>query len=84
MGHWYCSGIPARGTCTKISPRVPAMTRSPGALRNPKERFPCGVLKEEFGCMVFEKKSSMGDLTKVQSTPLASARGGQAWRQIVR
>jgi len=37
--------------------------------------------KEEFGRMIFqvEKKSSLGD-RKVQSTPSAVARGGEAWR----
>ena len=31
----------------------------------------------------FWKKTSQGDRTKVQSTPLAAARGGEAWRQNV-
>jgi len=51
----HSSGIPTRGTCTEFSQRVPSMTRSPSALRNPKERLPSGVLKEEFGWMIFEK-----------------------------
>jgi len=36
--------------------------------------------KTEFGRMIFEKKSSLVD-RKVQSTPSAVARGGEAWRR---
>jgi len=39
--------------------------------------------KEEFGRMIFEKESSMGDRTKLQSTPSAAARGSKAWRRNV-
>jgi len=31
------------------------------ALHTPEERLPSGVLKEEFGRMIFEKQSSLGD-----------------------
>jgi hypothetical protein len=34
------------------------------ALRTPEERLPSGAPKEEFGWMIFEKKSSLGDRTK--------------------
>jgi len=50
------------------------------ALRTPEERLPSGAPKEEFGWMIFGKKKSLGDRTKVQSTPSAAARGGEAWR----
>jgi len=50
----------------------------------PDERLHSGVPKKEFGRMIFKKQSSMGDRTKVQSTPSAAARGGKAWRRNVR
>ena len=53
------------------------------ALRTLKERLPSGVPKEEFGRMIFEKISFIGDRTKVKSTPSAAARGDEAWRWIV-
>jgi len=37
----------------------------PCALRTPEERLPSGGPKEEFGRMIFQKKSSLGDRTKV-------------------
>jgi hypothetical protein len=46
------------------------------ALRTPEERLDSGAPKEEFGRMIFENKSSLGDLTKFQSTTSACARGG--------
>ena len=51
------------------------------ALHTPRDAHPSGVLKEEFGWMIFNKKSSMGDRTKVQSTRSAAAGGGEAWRR---
>ena len=36
------------------------------ALRTPEERLPSVAPKEEFGRMIFQKKSSLGDRTKVQ------------------
>jgi len=54
-------------------------------LRTPEVRLPSGVPKEEFGWMIFEKKTSVGNPNgNVQSTPLAAARGGEAWRRNVR
>ena len=53
----------------------------PDALRTPEERLPSGVAKKEFGRMILEKNSSMEDRTNVQSTPLATARAGEAWRR---
>ena len=50
------------------------------ALRTPEERLPSGVLEEEFGRMIFNVPLALGDRTKVQSTPSAAARGGEAWR----
>ena len=50
------------------------------ALRTPEERLPSGGPTEEFGRMIFEKKSSLGGRIGVQSTPSAAARGGEAWR----
>jgi len=52
------------------------------ALRTLEERPPEGVPKEEFGQIVV-KKSSLGDRTKVLSTPSAAALGGEAWRRNV-
>jgi len=49
---------------------------SPCALRTPEERLPSGAPKNEFGRMIFQKKSSLGDRTKFQSTTSAGARGG--------
>jgi len=54
------------------------------ALRTPEERLLSGAPKEEFGRIIFETKSSLGDCTKVQSTPWAAASGGGAWRWNVR
>ena len=48
--------------------------------RTPEERLPPGGPKDEFGRMIFEKKSSLEDRTKVQSRTSAGARGGEAWR----
>jgi len=45
------------------------------ALCTPEERLPSGAPKEEFGRMIFEKKSSPGDRTKFQSTTSAGGRG---------
>ena len=53
------------------------------ALRTPGERLPSGASKEEFGRIIFENKSALGDRIKVQSTPSAAARGGEAWRRNV-
>jgi len=64
--------------------RIPRERLSLGtqcALRTPEERLPSGVPKEEFGRMIFENKSSMEHHTKVQSTPSAADRGGEAWRR---
>jgi len=47
-------------------------------LRAPEERHPSGAPKEEFGRMIFKNKSSLGDRTKVQSTPWAAVRGGES------
>jgi len=52
-------------------------------LRTPEERLPSGAPKEEFGRMIFEKESSLGDSTKFQSMPSAAARGGEVWRRSV-
>ena len=46
-------------------------------LRTPEERLPSGAPKEEFGQMIFEKKSFLGECTKVQSTPSAGFCGGE-------
>jgi len=46
------------------------------ALRTPEERLPSGAPKEEFGRMIFQKKSFLGDRTKFASTTTAGARGG--------
>jgi len=40
-------------------------------------------LKEEFGRMIFEKESSLGHRTKVQSMLPAAARGSDTWRRNV-
>jgi len=49
-------------------------------LCTPKERLPSAVPKEEFGRMIFEKKSCMGDRTKVQK-PLEKDDGNRSlWR----
>jgi len=48
-------------------------------LRTLEERLPSGAPKKEFDRMIFEKKSSLGGRTKVQTTPSATARGGEAW-----
>ena len=46
-------------------------------LRTPaEERLPSGAPKEEFGRMVFQKKSSLGDRTKFGSKTSAGAHGG--------
>jgi len=45
------------------------------ALRTPEKRLPSGGPKEEFGRMIFQKKSSLGDRTKVPSATSAGARG---------
>jgi hypothetical protein len=37
------------------------------ALRTPVERLPSGAPKEEFGRMIFQKKSSLGDRTTARS-----------------
>jgi len=52
-------------------------------LCTPEERLLSGAPKEEFGRTIFEKKSSLEDCTKVQSTPSAAARGGEVWRRNV-
>ena len=44
------------------------------ALRAPKERLPSGVPKEEFGRMIFEKKSSVGDRGARQAEPPRATR----------
>jgi len=49
-------------------------------MHTPEERLPSGGPKEEFGLMIVEKQSFLGDRTKVQSTTSAAARGGEAWR----
>ena len=49
---------------------------SPCALRMPEERLPSEAPKKEFGWMIFQKKSSLGDRTNFQSTTSAGARGG--------
>jgi len=46
------------------------------ALRTPEERLPTGGPKEEFGRMVFQKKSSLGDRAKFLSTTSAGTHGG--------
>ena len=46
------------------------------ALRTCEERLLSGAPKEEFGRMIFQKKSSLGDRTKFRSTTSAGARGG--------
>jgi len=46
------------------------------ALRTPEERLPSGALKEEFGWMIFQKKSSLGDRTKVSRQLLVEVRRG--------
>jgi len=46
------------------------------ALRTPEERLPSGAPKEEFGRMIFQNKSFLGDRTKFRSTTSAGARGG--------
>ena len=56
------------------------MRQSSSALRTPEERLPSGAPKEEFDRMIFPKKSSLGDRTKV---PLAAAGGGEAWHRNV-
>ena len=48
---------------------------SPCALRMPEERLPSEAPKKEFGWMIFQKKSSLGDRTNFQSTTSAGARG---------
>jgi len=45
-------------------------------LRTPEERLPSGAPKEEFGRMIFPKKSSLGDRTRFRSTTSAGAHGG--------
>jgi len=77
---WYLSGSwdyvadrKERAICGSLS----------SVLRTPEAGFPSGAPKEEFGWMVFEKKSSLWDRTKVQSTPLVAARGGEARRRNV-
>ena len=46
------------------------------ALHTPGEMLPSGAPEEEFGRMVFQKKSSLGDRTKFRSTTSAGAHGG--------
>jgi len=46
------------------------------ALRTPEKRLPSGAPKKEFGRMIFKKKSSLGDRTKVQLPTSAGALGG--------
>ena len=59
------------------------VTNCHSELCNSEERLPSGVPKEEFGRMIFGKKSSLRDRTEVQLTPMAAeaARGGEARRQ---
>ena len=47
-------------------------------LRTPEERSPSGAPKEEFGRMIFQKKSSLGDRTKVLWQLLVEVRRGTA------
>jgi len=49
---------------------------APSALRTPEEGLPSGAPKEEFGRMIFEKKSSLGDRAKAQSPTLVELRRG--------
>jgi len=51
------------------------------ALRTLEERLPPEAPKEEFGRMIFEKKSSLGDRTVNAIGTAAVARGGEAWRR---
>jgi len=48
----------------------------PYALRTPEESLPSGAPKEEFGRMIFQKKSSLGDRTKVPRQLLMEVRRG--------
>jgi len=50
------------------------------ALRTPEKRLPSGAPKEEFGRMIFQKKSSMGDHTKVPRQLLVEVRLGDGTR----
>ena len=50
--------------------------RSSIALRTPDQRLPSGALKEEFGRMIFQKKSSLGHRTKVPRQLLVEVRRG--------
>jgi len=61
------------------------VTNGHSALCNSEERLPSGVPKEEFGRMIFGKRSSLRDRTEVQLTPMAAAaaKGGEARRQNV-
>jgi len=47
------------------------------ALRTPDDRLPSGAPKEEFGRMIFQKKSSLGDRTKVPRKLLVEVRRGE-------
>jgi len=51
------------------------------ALRTPEERLPSGDPKEEFGQMVFQKKFSLGDHTKVPWQLLVEVRRGTRTRE---
>jgi len=46
-------------------------------LQTPEERLPAGAPKEEFGWMIFQKKSSLGDRTEVPRQLLVEVR----WRK---